>query len=502
MYKPIIGLEIHIELNTKSKMFCGCKNDSEEMRPNFNICPICLAHPGTLPVINKKAVEMVIKAGLALNCEINKNTYFEKKSYYYPDLPKGFQISQYRLPLCKNGVFKLKINGKIKKIGINRIHLEEDTGKLIHPAGEDYSLIDFNRSSLPLMELVTNPDIRSGKEAKKFCEELQLILRYLEVSNADMEKGQMRCEVNISLLKDKNSKKLGTKVEIKNLNSFRSVERAIDYEIKRQTNILKKSGKIVQETRGWNDIKGITISQREKEQAHDYRYFPEPDLPIIKIKKTKTNRDRQIKTEINLQKIKSEIPELPLEKRERFIKEYQIPEKDVDILVKNKELADYFEGVVEEIQLWINDERIPADYKFFLLKIGVNYLITDLLGLMEKEKLSFQDIKMTPENFAEMVVMLYKGEISSRVAKDTLVKMVKTGVDPSHIIDEGGLKQISDEKEIETIVSKIIKENQKAVDDYKKGKENSIQFLIGQVMRETKGKINPEQAKKIIKKYL
>ncbi|MDD3735433.1 MAG: Asp-tRNA(Asn)/Glu-tRNA(Gln) amidotransferase subunit GatB, partial [Candidatus Pacebacteria bacterium] len=276
----------------------------------------------------------------------------------------------------------------------------------------------------------------------------------------------------------------------------------IDYEIKRQTNILKKSGKIVQETRGWNDIKGITISQREKEQAHDYRYFPEPDLPIIKIKKTKTNRDRQIKTEINLQKIKSEIPELPLEKRERFIKEYQIPEKDVDILVKNKELADYFEGVVEEIQLWINDERIPADYKFFLLKIGVNYLITDLLGLMEKEKLSFQDIKMTPENFAEMVIMLYKGEISSRVAKDTLVKMVKTGVDPSHIIDEGGLKQISDEKEIETIVSKIIKENQKAVDDYKKGKENSIQFLIGQVMRETKGKINPEQAKKIIKKYL
>ncbi|MDD3735293.1 MAG: Asp-tRNA(Asn)/Glu-tRNA(Gln) amidotransferase subunit GatB [Candidatus Pacebacteria bacterium] len=304
MYKPIIGLEIHIELNTKSKMFCGCKNDSEEMRPNFNICPICLAHPGTLPVINKKAVEMVIKAGLALNCEINKTSYFERKSYFYPDLPKGFQISQYRLPLCKNGVFKLKINGKIKKIGINRIHLEEDTGKLIHPAGEDYSLIDFNRSSLPLMELVTNPDIRSGKEAKKFCEELQLILRYLEVSNADMEKGQMRCEVNISLLKDKNSKKLGTKVEIKNLNSFRSVERAIDYEIKRQTNILKKSGKIVQETRGWNDIKGITISQREKEQAHDYRYFPEPDLPIIKIKKTKTNRDRQIKTEINLQKIK------------------------------------------------------------------------------------------------------------------------------------------------------------------------------------------------------
>ena len=502
-FQPIIGLEIHIELNTKSKMFCGCRNDSTETRPNFNTCAICLGHPGTLPVINKRAVEMVVKTGLALSCEVNERSYFERKSYFYPDLPKGFQISQYRLPLCKNGSLQLLLNRKEKKVGIERIHLEEDTGKLIHPLGQNYSLVDFNRSGIPLMELVTHPNIQSGIEARKFCEELQLILRYLGVSNADMEKGQMRCEVNISLAPQTNKRKklkLGTKVEIKNLNSFRSVERTIDYEIKRQSQIIQRGGGVIQETRGWDDTQGSTKTQRQKEEAHDYRYFPEPDLPIIQIKKTKSNK--QSKEGIDIQKIKSEIPELPWQKRKRFEEEYQIPQKDIEVLIRNKELADYFEKVAEEIQFWMDDEKMPLDHKFFLLKLAVNYLITDLVGLMEKEKINFQDIKMTPENFAELVIILHKGEISSRVAKDILYKMVKIGIDPSHIIDEGKLKQVSDKKEIERIAFKIIEENKKAVEDYKKGKENSIQFLIGQMMKETKGKINPKEARRILQKYL
>jgi len=304
---PIIGLEIHTELKTATKMFCSCKNDPKETRPNINICPICMGHPGTLPVINKNAVELVIKTGLALNCKINKETYFERKNYFYPDLPKGYQISQYQLPLCKDGYLDIPAKsyleaGKLKRIRINRIHLEEDTGKLIHPEGTDYSLIDFNRAGVPLMELVTEPDIRSAKEAGNFARELQLILRYLNVSNADMEKGQMRVEVNISLMRTNlstnntnnireisgqiraDSRKLGTKVEIKNLNSIRSVEKAIEFEIKRQTELLEKGEKIVQETRGWHDIRQETFSQREKEESHDYRYFPEPDLPPLKLK--------------------------------------------------------------------------------------------------------------------------------------------------------------------------------------------------------------------------
>lgn len=283
-YKPTIGLEVHAELKTKTKMFCDCKNDPKENRPNINICPICMGHPGTLPVINKKAVEFVIKTGLALNCKINEDTFFERKNYFYPDLTKGYQISQYQTPLTKDGYLDIKTdNGQqtTKKIRINRVHLEEDTGKLLHPRGADYSLVDFNRVGVPLMELVTEPDISSAKEAGDFARELQLILRYLDVSNADMEKGQMRVEVNISLSK---TKKLGTKVEIKNLNSVKSVEKSIEFEIKRQAELLNRGEKIVQETRGWHDIRQETFSQREKEESHDYRYFPEPDLPPLKIK--------------------------------------------------------------------------------------------------------------------------------------------------------------------------------------------------------------------------
>lgn len=281
-YKTTIGLEVHIELKTKTKMFCDCKNDSKETRPNVNICPICMGHPGTLPVINKRAVELVIKTGLALNCKVNEETFFERKNYFYPDLPKGYQISQYQIPLTKEGYLDIKDDkGNKKKIRIHRVHLEEDTGKLIHPKGADYSLVDFNRACVPLMELVTEPDISSAKEAGNFARELQLILRYLGASSADMEKGQMRVEVNISLSK---TDKLGTKVEIKNLNSIKSVEKSIEFEIKRQAELLGRGEKIIQETRGWHDIRQETFSQREKEESHDYRYFPEPDLPPLKLK--------------------------------------------------------------------------------------------------------------------------------------------------------------------------------------------------------------------------
>jgi len=330
-YKPTIGLEIHAELKTNSKMFCSCKNDPDEKRPNFNVCPICMAHPGTLPVANQEAIKDVIKTGIALNCEIARNSKFDRKNYFYPDLPKGYQISQYDMPLCGKGF--LEIEGR--KIGITRIHLEEDTGRLAHPEGADYSLVDYNRAGLPLMELVTEPDITSGREARLFAEELQMILKYLGVSSADMEKGQMRVEVNISISKND---KLGTKVEIKNLNSFKVVEKAVDFEIQRQREVLESGEKVVQETRGWHDKKEITFSQREKEEAHDYRYFPEPDLPALHFE------------EEYIIKIKITMPELPEQKRERFKKEYGLDDNSVEFFVTNKALSEYYEKVVSELE--------------------------------------------------------------------------------------------------------------------------------------------------------
>src|SRR3989344_3359277 len=319
-YQPAIGLEIHVELKTKSKMFCSCLNDPDEKQPNVNICPVCTAQPGTLPVINEEALRKVIKTGLALNCQISKHSQFDRKNYFYPDLPKGYQISQLYRPLCKNGY--LEIGGK--KVRIREIHLEEDTGKLIHPEGADYSLVDFNRAGIPLMELVTEPDLASAQEARAFAQELHLIMHYLDVSDADMEKGQMRVEVNISL---SSGSKLGTKVEIKNLNSFRSVERGVNFEIERQEKLLRAGKKVIQETRGWHDVKEITFSQRAKEEAHDYRYFPEPDLPPLHLAK------------ILVDGIRAEMPELPQKRRARLRREYGIEENNVEILIYHKDLG-------------------------------------------------------------------------------------------------------------------------------------------------------------------
>ncbi len=486
MYKSTIGLEIHAELNTRSKMFCRCLNDPEEQKANVNVCPICMGHPGTLPVINKEAVRKVVKTGLALNCQIPEYSKFDRKNYFYPDLPKGYQISQYDLPLCKKGF--LDINGR--KINITRVHLEEDTGKLLHPKGKRYSLIDFNRAGVPLMELVTEPDITSGREARKFAEELQIILRYLGVSNANMEKGQLRVEVNISL--SKNSK-LGTKVEIKNLNSFRIVEKAIDYEIKRQYKVLESGEKVIQETRGWDEKKSATVSQRKKEEAHDYRYFPEPDLPPMKVGISEY-----------LKEIKSEIPELPQQRRERFKKEYNLSEKEIEVFVFNKNLGEYYEKMASELKNWLNSLKKKPDKeeKDKIVKIAANYLLTDALGLLKGVSVSNENFLITPENFAEFITLIYKGDISSKIAKAVLSEMFKSGADPSQIIEKKGLSQITDELEIVKVVQGVILKNEKAVEDYKKGKQTVLQFLVGRVMAKTKGKAKPDIIIKILKKEL
>ena len=477
-YTPTIGLEIHVELRTKSKMFCPCFNDPDEKQPNVNICPVCMGHPGTLPVINEEALKKVIKTGLALNSSIPEHSKFDRKNYFYPDLPKGYQISQYDEPLCRGGF--LTVDGR--KIDITRVHLEEDTGRLIHPKGTEYSLVDFNRAGIPLMELVTEPDITSAKEAKRFAEELRLILRYLGVSDADMEKGEMRVEANISL---GDGKKLGTKVEIKNLNSFRSVEYGINYEIERQGKILKAGKKIVQETRGWDAPRGITVSQRKKESAHDYRYFPEPDLPPLQF------------TPEDVKKIKSEIPELPQSRRERLKKEYLLGEQEIEIFVQNKVLGEYFEKVVCEFP-----SRLPREEILKLIKLAANYLISDLQSLLGGRLVTDKDFKITPENFAEFVSLIAQGTISSKIAKTVLQEMFIMGGDPSNIIEEKGLTQITGEKEIEAAVQTTIAQNPQAVEDYKKGKGNALQFLIGKVMSETRGKASPEVTGDLLKKLL
>lgn len=490
-YQPVIGLEIHAELKTASKMFCSCLNDPEEQKPNLNICPVCLGYPGSLPVINQEAVKKVVKTALALNCQIPEKAKFDRKNYFYPDLPKGYQISQYDQPLSLKGF--LEIDGR--KIRITRIHLEEDTGRLTHPQGTGYSLIDFNRAGRPLMELVTEPDIESGQEARQFCEELQLILRYLEVSEANMEKGQMRCEVNISL-KGK-GKELGTKVEIKNLNSFRAVEKSIDHEIKRQTDLLEAGQKVVQETRGWNEGKQITFSQRIKEESQDYRYFPEPDLPPLSLGMLPEGSGQTI---VKVEEIKAGLPELSQARRTRFFEEYQLPLSDIDTLIVNKKLADYFEQVVSELKTWLKiksiDDRQP------MIKLTANYLLTELQKLLLADKMEIADCKISPENFAEFITLIQQKEISSSAAQTVLKEMFDTGADPSNIIEEKKLKQVNDEDSLLKVVKQVVQENPKPVKDYQSGKENALQFLIGRVMAASRGQANPEVVREILEKKL
>ncbi len=489
-YEPVIGLEIHVELKTKTKIFCSCKNDSDEKHPNINICPVCMGHPGTLPVINKEAVHKVMKVGLGLNCNIAEITKWDRKNYFYPDLPKGYQISQYDEPICLGGT--LKIPGFNKEIRITRIHLEEDTGRLIHFSHIGHSLVDFNRAGLPLMELVTEPDFRSGEEASAFAQELRLILRYLGVSDADMEKGQMRVEANISL-KLSDAKELGTKVEVKNLNSFKAVRDATDYEIKRQTEILNGGEKIVQETRGFNETKGETFSQRKKEQSHDYRYFPEPDLPPLKISSD------------FFEEVRSSLPELPGEKRSRFKNQYGLVEGHINIFVSNKNLAGFFENVVSELLNFDKEEPEPhvlKKEKQELITLAANNMLGDFSGLLNETSTDINDTRISAEDFAELISLIHRDIITSRAAKEVLKEMWATGKDPSQIIKDKDLVQLQDTGELEIVAQKIIDENKIAVSDYKKGKIASLQFMVGQVMRETRGKANPEIISDILRKLL
>ncbi len=439
MLKPTIGLEIHFESKTKSKMFCSCFNDPDEKKPNHNVCAICTGQPGTLPVINEEAINNIILTGLALNCEIANHSKFDRKNYFYPDLPKGYQISQFDLPLCKNGYLDIHLDdGENKRIRINRIHMEEDTGRLYHsPDGS--SLVDFNRAGVPLMELVTEPDINSADEAKKFGQELQTILRYLGVSDADMEKGQLRCEVNISL---SDTDKLGTKVEIKNLNSFKVVERSIEFEIKRQTEIIEKGDKVFQETRGWHDTKQITMEQRSKEDAFEYRYFPEPDLPPMNISLEK------------IDEIRGRLPELPEQKRLRFKEEFGLDDKSVEFFVKDVELGNYFENVVSEIKCCFEDngKHLMKEGKKCadVVKTCSNYITTDFQAILKNDesmrKYNEDDLekKITGENFAEFICMITTGEISSKIAKMVLAEMYENQTDPSNIVEKKGWVQIKD----------------------------------------------------------
>ncbi len=483
-YKTTIGLEVHAELKTKSKMFCNCENNALKQEANTNICPVCMAHPGTLPVINKEAVRKVIKTGLALDCKIALESKFDRKNYFYPDLPKGYQISQYDMPLCQKGF--LEINGK--KIKIERIHLEEDTARLIHQ--EDCSLLDFNRAGIPLMELVTEPDLTSGEEAQNFAQELQLIFRYLGVSDADMERGQMRVEANISISA---TEKLGTKVEVKNLNSFKVVKRAIEYEVERQSEVLENGDEIIQETRGWDEKKQITVSQRIKEEAHDYRYFPEPDLPSLNF----SNK--------YIQDIKTDIPELPQHRRARLKYEYGLKDADIDIFVHNKDLGEYFEQVASELREWCQSKENKGvgekEYRS-LAQVASNYILSELLGLLGKMSVEDKKFLVTPENFAEFISLFYQKEMTSKISKIVLKEMFETGADPSDIIKEKGLAKIEDEGELEKIVKEVIAKNLKAVKDLKEGKGNALQFLIGQAMAQSKGKASPKVLEELFTKAL
>lgn len=498
-YIPVIGMEIHVELKTKSKMFCACRNDlALGKEANVNICPICTGQPGTLPVPNEEAIKFVQLAGLALNCELKARSKFDRKNYFYPDIPKGYQISQYDQPLCQNGVLEIpnptlptgRQESQIpKKVGITRIHLEEDTGKSMHPKGADYSLVDFNRSGVPLMELVTEPDLESGEETKIFCQKLQQIFRYLDISDADMEKGQMRCEVNISLHKEGEDKLSGTKVEVKNINSFKFVEKAIDYEIARQSELLEKGEKIIQETRGFDSVRNITFSQRSKESAHDYRYFPEPDIPPL-----------QFSIEY-LEELKRRLPEMPEVKKKRFVEEYGVSVENAEVIVSEKQLAEYFENVVSEIQEKLKCQEFKAE-ESKCLKLAANYIVSELQKHLLKNSQNIRDIKITPENYAELIAIVASGQINSSAAQTVLAEMYQTGGDPSQIIEEKGLLQMDDADELDKIVEKVLAGNETSIKDYQNGKSNALQFLVGQVMKESKGKANPQVAVDLLKKKI
>ncbi len=512
MYTPIIGLEIHVELKTASKMFCGCPNDPFATAPNTNVCEVCLAHPGTLPVPNAKAIESTIKIAKALGCTIAPLSKFDRKHYFYPDLPKGYQISQYDQPIGEHGTIRLVLSsGKNHRneatVGVTRVHLEEDTAKLVHGA-DGTTLVDFNRSGVPLVEIVSDPDIQSAEEAKMYCQELQLILRYLKVSDADMEKGQMRCEANISvqktgtftiengIVKPEPGVQLNAKVEVKNINSFRAVERAIVHEIERQTALIERGETWSSQTRGWDDEKGVTVLQRSKETAADYRYFPEPDIPPFE--------------PLTLVGGQVSIPELPSARRERFVEEFGFSASDAYLLTASAAWAEFTEQVMGEIYGWLEadvDESKEADKAVELravAKLTGGWITTKLMGAMAERAIDIRVLKVKPENFAELINLLYTNRVNATNALKILNEMLDAGVDldPSHVMEEKGYGLVADEGALKPLVEQIINQFPKQVEQFKAGKEPIMKFLIGMVMKETEGSADPVVVEKMLRTLL
>jgi len=475
----VIGLEVHIQLMTNAKMFCHCSTDYIGKEPNTNTCPVCLGLPGSLPVLNKKVLEFAIRTALALNCKINQISRFHRKNYFYPDLPKAYQISQYDLPLGVNGYMEISLpeSEEKRKIGITRVHIEEDAGKLIHEgdiASSSYSQVDYNRCGIPLAEIVTEPDFCSPEEARIFLVKLRSIVQHLGVCDGNMEEGSLRCDANVSLRYAKTGA-LGTKTEIKNMNSFKAVKKALQFEVNRQKKLLNEGKKVIQETRHWDELENITISMRSKEEAHDYRYFPEPDLLPLKV-------DLKM-----IDKIRKNFPELPEARRERFIKDYQIPRYDAEILTSSKVLSDYYEKAAS---LYSNT------------KVLSNWIMGELIRYLNEEKIEIKDSPISPEKLVEMLKLIDDGVISGKIAKNVFEKMFKTGKGASQIVKESGITQITDKGKLFEVIDKVINENPKSIEDFNQGKEKALNYLVGQVMRYTKGRAKPDFVFGVLKKRI
>ena len=478
-YEAVIGLEIHAQLLTSSKAFCGCSTKFGA-EANTQVCPVCLGMPGTLPVLNKKAVEFAVRMALATHCKINNKSIFARKNYFYPDLPKGYQISQYNEPLTQKGYIDIEVTGEKKRIGITRIHMEEDAGKLLHGEtleDEGFSFVDLNRAGVPLIEIVSEPDIRTAEEAVEYLKALRDILVYLEICDGNMEEGSFRCDANVSI-RPKGQKEFGTKAELKNINSFRFVQKAIEYEIKRQIEVVEDGGKIVPETRLFDSDKGITVSMRSKEEAHDYRYFPEPDLLPLMV------------DEAWIEEIKGTLPELPAEKRERFVREYGIPSYDAGVLTATKELANYYES---------------STSLFNKPKVVSNWVMGELLRLLKEDGKDITQpstFSLKPSAFAKLLQMVDTGAVNLKTAKEVFEEVYKTGKEPDAIVKEKGLVQVSDEDALIKAIDAVIASNPKEVAEYKAGKEKLFSFFVGQTMKATKGQANPQVLNKLLKERL
>lgn len=476
-YEAVIGLEVHTEIQTKTKIFCSCRT-SFGADPNTNVCPVCLGLPGVLPVLNKKVLEYAVRAGLALNCEISRFSKFDRKNYYYPDLPKNFQTSQFDLPICEHGYLDVEVEGEKRRIRITRAHMEEDAGKLVHHGtsitDSDYSLVDYNRTGTPLLEIVSEPDMRSAKEAVAYMEKMRAILQYVGISDCRMEEGSLRCDANVSV-RPVGQKELGTKTEIKNINSFKGVERAIEYEAMRQAELLEDGGKVVQETRTWDEKEGVTKSMRTKEEANDYRYFPEPDLVPFTV------------SDEYIENIRKSLPELPDARKERYMKEFGLSSEDAVFMTNDKATADYFEAAVDA----------GADPK-----ACVNWLMGEFASQLSTDGIEIAKAPVSAENLAALLKLISKGTISGKIAKKVFATMWKEGGNPEEIVKAQGLVQISDTAELSKLVDEVVGKNPKAVEDFKAGKKKAVGALVGQIMKATKGKANPRVINELLNKKL